>query len=88
MEKYQSVLPAASRRGCQAERTRERHLARQLKTCLAELFANGYWFCLDCQHTCERIEGEQGQSAHCNRCGSPRLEWNPPLAVAIGQEAA
>ena len=92
MKTYQSVLPASSRRECQAEATRQRHLA-ELKSNLAKIFADGFWFCHDCDTKCERIEGEQGQPAHCDRCGSARIDWNPPIWLAepadfFGKEAA
>ena len=54
-------------------------LAGELKDRLARIFAEGFWYCYDCDCRCERIEGEQGQSARCERCGSHRIEWNPPL---------
>jgi hypothetical protein len=79
MKTYQSVLPAASRRECGAERTRERHLAREIKGRLAQIFADGFHYCHDCQARCERIEGENGQPSRCDRCGSPKIDWNPPL---------
>jgi len=43
---------------------------------LTDLALNGFWFCHDCASVCERIEGEQGQPAHCKRCRSHRIEWN------------
>jgi ribosomal protein L37AE/L43A len=78
MKTYQSVLPAASRRECQADRTRERHLGRQMKSSLLQIFSNGFWFCQDCQARCERIEGENGQPHSCDRCNSPRIEYVQP----------
>jgi hypothetical protein len=44
----------------------------------------GYWFCLSHGGPCERIEGEQGQPAHCETCGSHRLKWNPPVFSLAG----
>jgi hypothetical protein len=38
----------------------------------------GFYWCLDGEHVCEREEGEQGQPAHCSRCGSHRIQWNRP----------
>jgi len=63
-------------------------LADQIKRNIAEVLASGFWFCKDCDCICERIEGEQGQPAHCNRCCSPRIEWNPPVEVALQREVA
>lgn len=37
----------------------------------------GFW-CRDCERATEREEGEQGQPAHCARCGSHRIEYQPP----------
>jgi hypothetical protein len=93
MKTYQSVLPAAMRKLCQADRTRKRHLAHNLKTRIAEIFTNGFWFCLDCEARCERVESDQGQPAGCDRCGSPRIEWNKPVWLLepgdlAGKEAA
>ena len=62
-------------------------LADQLKRKIESVFATGFWFCNDCDCMCERIEGEQGQPAHCATCGSHRIEWNPP-AYQLQPEAA
>jgi len=50
----------------------------QLLDRLERALTEGFWFCVDGGHTCERIEGEQGQPAHCSVCARTRLEWNPP----------
>jgi hypothetical protein len=86
MKTYHSVLPAATRRSCQAEVTRDAQEARQFKARLTAIFANGFWYCFDCQAVCERIEGEQGQPSHCDRCGSTRIEYNAPAWADLGKE--
>ena len=59
--------------------TRYEHaLARSLKARIGQVLNSGYWFCHDCACMCERVEGEQGQPAHCGTCRSPRIEWYPP----------
>ena len=68
-------------------------MAREIKGRLEKIFSNGFWFCYDCEARCERVDGEQGQPAHCDRCSSPRLEWIPPVwltepADLVGKEAA
>jgi DNA-directed RNA polymerase subunit RPC12/RpoP len=40
---------------------------------------SGGWWCTDCQQETERIEGEQGQPATCDRCGSYRIQYQPPI---------
>ena len=74
MKSYQCALPAASR----SERTRLRHLSREIKSNLLQIFRDGFWFCPDCQARCERIEGENGQPHSCDRCGSSRIEYVQP----------
>ena len=94
MKVYQSVLPAASRRECEAESTRDFRIARKLKSQLSQIFRDGFWYCNSCESRCERIEDENGQPAHCDKCGSPRIDWNrptwlgEPLGLAPEQEAA
>jgi len=78
MKTYQSVLPGAIRRLCSADRTIERHRARENKEKLLQIFSNGFWFCPDCQARCERVEGENGQPSGCDRCSSPRIEYVQP----------
>lgn len=51
---------------------------RQILTRVLQTLEAGFWFCHDCDGICERDEGEQGQPAHCSRCGSHRIEWNQP----------
>jgi hypothetical protein len=41
--------------------------------------SDGGWWCLDCEKQTERIEGEQGLPAHCERCLSHRIQYQPPL---------
>ena len=49
----------------------------------------GYWYCTDCDAVCERVEGEQGQPAHCAACGSHHIFFNPPVvSQALQPEAA
>jgi len=52
---------------------------RILGRLLLSLQSGGYW-CDDCEHETERVEGEQGQPAHCQRCQSHRIEYQPPIA--------
>jgi hypothetical protein len=59
-------------------------LRRKIETVLAE----GFWYCTDCDARCDRIEGEQGQPAHCQRCGSAHIFWNPPVDQVLQPEAA
>jgi hypothetical protein len=68
------VLPGATRKQC-----RESQIGAKIKAKLSSLFKNGYWFCFDCETSCERVEGEQGQPDHCDRCGSHRIRWNAPI---------
>jgi len=88
MKTYQSVLPAASRRDCQADRTRERHLARAIKSNLLQVFTNGFWYCNDCEARCERIEGENGQPSCCDRCGSTHIEYFRPTWLTEPEDLA
>lgn len=62
-------------------------LAHDLQRRIETVLMAGFWFCRDCDCMCERIEGEQGQPAHCDRCGGHRIEWNPPVDQAIKVEA-
>lgn len=74
MKVYQSVLPAATRKSCN-------ELARELKANIEAVLMTGFWYCNGCEARCEREEGEQGQPAHCERCGSMRIEYCPPITV-------
>lgn len=58
-------------------------MADEMKRKLGTLFAEGFYFCLDGQHPCERIESDQGQPPKCSRCGSFRLQFNPPMVEAL-----
>jgi len=60
-------------------------LGRELKARVTILLTEGFWFCNACEHTCERIEGEHGQPAHCKHCGSAKLEYYPPAYNAEPQ---
>lgn len=77
MKTTQSVLPAATRKKC-----REQEIGAEIKAKLTDVFSNGFWFCLDHDGRCERVEGENGQPSHCDECGSPRIKWNPPIWTA------
>ena len=63
-------------------------LADQLRCQIEEVFMSGFYYCNDCDCRTERIEGEQGQPAHCSRCGGHRITWNPPLDQVLQPEAA
>jgi hypothetical protein len=78
MKTTQSVLPGAIRKAC-----REAQIAAKLKSSLAETFKNGFWYCQACESRCERVEGENGQPSHCDRCGDHHIKWNPPLWSAL-----
>jgi hypothetical protein len=62
-------------------------MAMKLKRFIEEAVNQGFWYCNDCHCSCERIEGEQGQPAHCHRCKGHRLVYNPPMEIALQQEA-
>jgi DNA-directed RNA polymerase subunit RPC12/RpoP len=49
------------------------------KTLLLSALSGPYWFCADCEKVTEREEGEQGQPAHCQRCGSHRIQFQPAV---------
>lgn len=94
MKMYQATLPMTTRKlkpfkplppsGPRLMTTDQ--LAQKLKRSIHQIFENGFWFCNDCDCICERIEGEQGQPAHCNRCGGHRIEWNPPIDQVLKKE--
>jgi uncharacterized paraquat-inducible protein A len=63
-------------------------LAHQLQRNIETVLMNGFYFCDDCDCMCERMEGEQGQPAHCSRCGGHRINWNPPVDQVLQPEAA
>jgi hypothetical protein len=56
-----------------------RTVKARLSLKLRELSERGYWRCLGCDAVDCREEGEQGQPAHCSRCGSPRLSYQPAV---------
>ena len=66
--RLQSVLPRAT----------VHHVRREIWSKLLARIQAGYWFCHGCEGPTEREEGEQGQPAHCSKCGSHRIEWNRP----------
>ena len=78
MKTYQSVLPGAIRKDCRGSQ-----IAAQLRARLTEVFANGFWFCLDHEGKCERVEDDHGQPPHCDQCGSHRIKWNAPIWSAL-----
>jgi hypothetical protein len=63
-------------------------LAHDLQRRIETVLMNGFWYCTDCDRMCERIEGEQGQPAHCDRCGGLHIVWNPPVDQVLQPEAA
>lgn len=66
--------------------TDPQRLASELKHKISEVLLNGFWYCYGCESITEREEGEQGQPAHCGRCGSARVEWQPPVHQAMHHE--
>jgi uncharacterized paraquat-inducible protein A len=60
--------------------------ARSLRHSIEHVLLSGFWYCRDCDARCERIEGEQGMPAHCDRCGSHHIEWNPPIDQLLRKE--
>ena len=63
-------------------------LAHQLQRRIEHVLMEGFWFCTDCDAMCDRIEGENGQPAHCDRCHGPHIVWNPPIDHVLQPEAA
>jgi len=94
MKTYQAILPMTTRRlkpfaPLPPPRPRLQttdQLAHQIQRSVETVLMAGFWFCHNCDCICERIEGEQGQPAHCHRCHSPRIEWNPPIDQALRKE--
>ena len=79
MKTYHAQLPLRNHRIVSPQPPRPLDLDRKLKLWrFATAVLSGFWFCADCQDITERIEGEQGQPAHCERCGGHRITWNPP----------
>jgi hypothetical protein len=68
MTRFQSKLPGVT----------VHQLRRRMLASLIGAVDSGFWYCLDGEHICERMEGENGQPAHCSQCGSHRIEWNRP----------
>jgi Zn finger protein HypA/HybF involved in hydrogenase expression len=68
----QSVLPGARR----INRRKEFTAMRQMACRVHQAMENGFWWCNDCQNITERVEGEQGQPAHCEKCGSHRIQFS------------
>jgi uncharacterized paraquat-inducible protein A len=54
-------------------------IRQKLHCKISDVINNGSWLCNDCDSFCDRIEGENGQPAHCHRCGGYRLKFVPPL---------
>ena len=71
-------VPLPPRRPLPPAQPSHSDLAAKLRRFLAVSVFGG-WFCQDCQDLCERNEGEQGQPAHCHKCGSHRLQYIPPV---------
>ncbi len=89
LRNYRIVTPVPlPRRPLPPQSQTQTELADKLKRQIQSIFEQGFWFCKDCDCRCERIEGEQGQPAHCDRCGSPHIEWNPPVHQALQPEVA
>jgi hypothetical protein len=63
-------------------------MLERFKRKLQSMYTEGFWDCKDCQAPCDREEGENGQPAHCHRCGSHRIKWNPPVDQVLQPEAA
>ena len=80
MKTYQSVLLDAINSG-ETKPEMERRLKSEMCGRLERALRGGYWFCHSCDAMCEREEGEHGEPAHCQRCGSARLEYVPPLFI-------
>jgi hypothetical protein len=51
--------------------------ARELKDNISTVIISGFWFCHRCEGRCERDEGENGQPAHCAKCGSADIQYFP-----------
>ena len=81
MKANQSVLWDAIENGETQDQVQQR-LAAQMTSRFAQALRSGFWFCNDCRTSCERIEDDHGQPAHCHRCRSHRIEWNAPVIVA------
>lgn len=89
LRNYRIVTPRPLPRPLQPARLVDVDLIRdQLKRNIESVLMNGFWFCADCDCMCERIEGENGQPAHCDRCGGHRIAYNPPVDQALQPEAA
>jgi hypothetical protein len=54
-------------------------IRRRILSRLLLALENGGWWCRDCERATDRVEGEQGQPAHCERCLSHRIEYQPPV---------
>ena len=82
MKTYQSQLPMATA----IKSNSPPKWVGDLRARLIEMFSTGFWHCQDCDHSTERVEGEQGQPAHCGRCGSHRIQWRDPIFLADGSK--
>lgn len=54
---------------------------RRIESKLTHLMANGFWFCADCKRVTDRVEGENGQPAHClhANCKSYRIHFQKAI---------
>ncbi len=55
------------------------HEAHRRYRSLSDALKTGVWWCRSCEQTTERIEGENGQPAHCHVCRSPKIQYLPPI---------
>lgn len=72
MKRFHSVLPAA----------KAHHLRRRMLANFIGAVREGFWYCNDHDGLCDRVEGEQGQPAHCSVCGSHRIEFHQPALLS------
>lgn len=84
MKRYQAQLPE---RNITFKRN-PHELFREMKARILETLQQGFWFCHTCESPTERNEGENGQPAHCGRCGSFRIEFVPPIRPTPAEQFA
>lgn len=60
-------------------------LARELKSNIGSALSLGFWFCHLCEAKTQRVEDRYG-SQICGRCGSPRIEFCPPLVLPLTEK--
>jgi hypothetical protein len=80
MKANQSLLLEAIQNG-ETKTQMQGRLASAMWGRFKNALRSGFWFCDDCQTSCERIEDDHGQPAHCHRCGSHRIAWTAPIIV-------